>query len=104
MTTTTSHHSSFPPVKLRIARDQISDPLKFRRLNGWLVIFWGLMFPISVITGMMSMVAYVTLLSLYANFATHLGSWAAARAEARQAEDASDRSRMTPCPHCGGTP
>lgn len=34
----------------------------------------------------MSVVAYVAVLSLYANFATHLGAWAASRAEAKQVE------------------
>jgi hypothetical protein len=65
---------------------QITDPIKFRRLNGWLVVFWAAMIPISIVTGLISMLAYVTVLSLYANFATHLGAWAASRAEARQVD------------------
>lgn len=66
--------------------EQIFDPIKWRRLNGWLVIFWALMLPISVFTGWLSIVAYVALLSIYANFAAHLGVWAASRAEAKQVE------------------
>lgn len=66
--------------------DQIQDPIKWRRLNGWLVIFWAAMLPVSVVTGWLNIVAYVALLSIYANFAAHLGVWAASRAEAKQVE------------------
>jgi len=62
---------------------QISDPVKFRRLNGWLVLFWAAMIPVSIITGLVSLLWFVTILSLYANFATHLGAWAASRAEVK---------------------
>jgi hypothetical protein len=63
--------------------DQISDPVKFRRLNGWLVIFWLGMMPVAIITGLVNLLWFVTILSLYANFATHLGAWAASRAEVK---------------------
>lgn len=67
--------------------EQVTDPIKFRRLNGWLVVFWAAMIPVSILTGLVSIVAYITILSLYANFATHLGAWAASRAEARQVDE-----------------
>jgi hypothetical protein len=66
---------------------QVTDPTKFRRLNGWLVVFWTIMFPISFGLHLLSLVLFVSLLSIYANWATHLGAWAASRAEARQVED-----------------
>lgn len=44
------------------------------------------MFPLSILMGWMSIVAFVSILSLYANWATHLSGWAASRAEARQVE------------------
>ena len=82
-----------PPYPLRIGVkiytwlcEQIYDSVKWRRLNGWLVIFWALMLLVSVFTGWLNIVAYVALLSIYANFAAHLGVWAASRAEAASAE------------------
>lgn len=83
-------------MKLRRFTVHISDPVKFRRLNGWLVIFWGVMFPVSIITGLLNVVAYIAILSLYANFATHLGVWAASRAEvAVEAAEAVDSAGDT---------
>lgn len=67
--------------------NQIFDPVKWRRLNGWLVIFWIVMFGVSIAFGLMSNVAYIAILSLYANLATHLGVWAASRAEAKQEDN-----------------
>lgn len=64
-------------------QSQIQDPVKWRRLNGWLVIFWAFMFPVSIIFHLATIVAFISYLSLYANFATHLGVWAGARAEAK---------------------
>src|SRR5665213_660312 len=63
--------------------EQVTDPVKFRRINGWMVVFWTLMLPFSIITGLWTLVAYVSLLSIYANWATHLGVWAASRAEVK---------------------
>lgn len=67
----------------RFLTSQITDPVKFRRLNGWLVLFWAAMIPISLVTGLVSLIWFVSILSLYANFATHLGAWAATRAEVK---------------------
>ena len=39
------------------------------------------MFPIDIILHWMQLVVFVSFLSLYANWATHLGVWAASRAE-----------------------
>lgn len=68
----------------RVIISQVQDAHKWRRLNGWLVILWALMLPLSVFTGWLNIVAYVAVLSIYANFAAHLGVWAASRAEAAQ--------------------
>jgi uncharacterized membrane protein len=71
-----------------LLKSQVSDPHKFRRLNGILTVFWLVMIPVSFLLGLTSVVAFVSILSLYANFATHLGAWAASRTEARQVETA----------------
>lgn len=70
----------------------ISDPIKFRRLNGWLVILWTGMLPFSILSGLWQSVAYVSVLSIYANWVGHLGVWAASRAEVKADVDIEDAS------------
>ena len=58
-----------------------------RRVNGWLTIFWVLMIPVSLVTGWISSVTYVAVLSLWALVSGHWSAWQAARVEvAQQAE------------------
>ena len=40
------------------------DPKVMRAVNGWLTIFWVFMIPISILTGWVSCVQYVSALSL----------------------------------------
>ena len=42
------------------------NPVFMRRVNGWLTIFWLLMIPVSIVTGWISEVVYVSVLSLWA--------------------------------------
>ena len=46
------------------------------------------MIPVSIITGWVSSVVYVSALSLWALVSGHLSAWQAARVEVRQEEDA----------------
>jgi hypothetical protein len=64
------------------------DPAFMRRVNGWLTIFWLFMIPVSIITGWISSVVYVSALSLWALVSGHWSAWQAARVEVRQEEDA----------------
>ncbi len=75
---------------IRILEDQVTDPIKFRRLNGWLVVFWTFMVPFSIISGLWTLVIYISLLSIYANWVGHLGVWAASRAEVKADVDVVD--------------
>jgi hypothetical protein len=75
----------FPPFAW--VGNQVHDPVKFRRLNGWLVVFWTVMFPFSIVSGLWTAVAYVSVLSIYANWATHLGVWTSSRAEVAATDD-----------------
>lgn len=60
-----------------------------RRVNGWFTIFWVVMIPVSLITGWISSVTYVAVLSLWALVSGHWSAWQAARVEvAQQAEEA----------------
>jgi hypothetical protein len=62
------------------ARERFHDPRTWRRLHAGLVLFWLALIPPTVIWWRDS-VAWVALLSIYANVAGHFGSWQAARAE-----------------------
>ena len=58
------------------------------RVNGWLTIFWIVMIPVSLVTGWISSVTYVAVLSLWALVSGHWAAWQAARVEVHQDEDA----------------
>jgi hypothetical protein len=60
------------------------DPVFMRRVNGWLTIFWIAMIPVSIFTGWVTSVAYVSALSLWALVSGHWSAWQAARVEVAQ--------------------
>ena len=55
-----------------------------RRVNGWLTILWVVMIPISLATGWVKSVVYVSALSLWALVSGHWSAWQAARVEVAQ--------------------
>jgi hypothetical protein len=67
------------------------DPVFMRRVNGWLTVFWILMIPISIVFGLLSSVAYVSALSLWALVSGHWSAWQAARVEVEQLAEAKAR-------------
>jgi hypothetical protein len=62
------------------------DPVFMRRVNGWLTVFWLLMIPVSLVTGWVKSVVYVSALSLWALVSGHWSAWQAARVEVKQEE------------------
>ena len=60
------------------------DPIFMRRVNGWLTIFWLVMIPVSLATGWVKSVVYVSALSLWALVSGHWSAWQAARVEDNQ--------------------
>lgn len=62
------------------------DPVFMRRLNGWLTWFWVAMIPVSLFTGWVKSVTYVSALSLWALVSGHWSAYQAARVEVRQEE------------------
>ncbi len=60
------------------------NPVFMRRVNGWLTIFWIAMIPVSILTGWISEVVYVSVLSLWALVSGHWSAWQAARVEVAQ--------------------
>jgi hypothetical protein len=71
------------PVKSLWAAVQ-GDPVFMRRVNGWLTIFWLAMIPVSLATGWVKSVVYVSALSLWALVSGHWSAWQAARVEVNQ--------------------
>jgi hypothetical protein len=67
------------------------DPVFMRRVNGWLAVFWILMIPISLETGWVRSVVYVSALSLWALVSGHWSAWQAARVEVNQDIEAKKR-------------
>ena len=67
------------------------DPVLMRRLNGWLAVFWVVMIPVSIFTGWIHSVAYVSALSLWALVSGHWSAWEASRVEVEQ-------QHALPCP------
>jgi hypothetical protein len=63
------------------------DPIFMRRVNGWLTIFWIAMIPVSLATGWVKSVVYVSALSLWALVSGHWSAWQAARVEVIQAAE-----------------
>lgn len=64
----------------------IESPEHFRRINGWLTIFWFIAaFPICIFLS--SSVPFLVFISVYAVVTGHLSTWQAARVEARQEAD-----------------
>src|SRR4249919_1451503 len=64
------------------------DPVFMRRVNGWLTLFWIVMIPVSIMTGWVDSVKYVSALSLWALVSGHWSAWQAARVEVEQQRDA----------------
>lgn len=67
------------------------NPVFMRRVNGWFTIFWVAMIPISIITGWISSVTYVAVLSLWALVSGHWAAWQAARVEVAQQLEQEER-------------
>jgi hypothetical protein len=63
------------------------EPRVMRRLQGWLTLLWLAMIPVSLVTGWVKSVTFVSALSLWALVASHGAWWAAASVECRQAEE-----------------
>jgi hypothetical protein len=69
------------------------DPVFMRRVNGWLTIAWIVMIPISIATGWIHSVAYISALSLWALVSGHWSAWQAARVEVAQQREIDERER-----------
>jgi hypothetical protein len=69
------------------------DAVFMRRLNGWLTLFWIAMIPVSIATGWVRSITYVSALSIWALVSGHWSTWQAARVEVTQQAEADERAR-----------
>jgi uncharacterized membrane protein len=69
------------------------DPVFMRRVNGWLTLFWVAMIPVSLATGWVKSVVYVSALSLWALVSGHWSAWQAARVEVNQDREQAERTK-----------
>ena len=72
------------------------DPVFMRRVNGWLTVLWIVMIPISVVTGWIHSVAYISALSLWALVSGHWSAWQAARVEVEQRREQLEAEQNPP--------
>jgi hypothetical protein len=72
------------------------DPVFMRRVNGWLTVFWIVMIPVSILTGWVSSVQYVSALSLWALVSGHWSAWQAARVEVEQQREYEEQQKHPP--------
>jgi hypothetical protein len=69
------------------------DPVLMRRVNGWLTLFWVAMIPVSLATGWVHSVTFISALSLWALVSGHWSAWQAARVEVVQETEIKARSK-----------
>lgn len=82
LSVTSATHSTNPLRRLWALIQ--GDATFMRRVNGWLTIFWIAMIPVSLVTGWVQQVVYVSALSLWALVSGHWSAWQAARIEAHE--------------------
>lgn len=61
-------------------------PEVLRAVHAWATVFWLVMAPVSMLTGLRNSVAYLVGLSVYAIVTGHWSSWQSARVEVKQDE------------------
>lgn len=62
----------------------IEDPVFMRRFNGWAAIFFAVLIIPSVLFGWLEVVAFVSVLSIWALTAAHWAAWQGARVEEKE--------------------
>jgi hypothetical protein len=65
-------------------------PEFLRAFHGWMTLTWGLLIPITVLTGLKGSIIWIALMSVWANFVGHFSSWQAARVEVKQDDQVDD--------------
>jgi hypothetical protein len=69
------------------------DAVFMRRVNGWFTLFWIAMIPVSIATGWVRSITYVSALSIWALVSGHWSTRQAARVEVTQQREADERDQ-----------
>lgn len=72
-----------------------SDPIKFRKINGWLTIVWFVA-AVPICLFLANSVPFLVFISVYAVVTGHLSTWQASRVEVKQEEEATKRDDAAP--------
>jgi hypothetical protein len=57
---------------------------RLREFHGVMTVLWAVTMPVAVFTGWIYSLAFISVISIYANFAGHFSSWQASRVEVNQ--------------------
>lgn len=60
---------------------------KLRHAHAALTVAWAAAMPIAIVTRWIYSLAFISTISIYANFASHFSSWQGTRAEEEAAKD-----------------
>lgn len=66
-------------------------PKFLRRFHAVCTLVWAVLIPLSIFTDLKKSIAWVVMMSAWANFVGHFSAWQAARVEVRQDEEISGR-------------
>lgn len=61
-------------------------PSFLRAFHGWLTLIWGILIPLTVVTGLKGSLVWIAMMSVWANFVGHFSAWQASRVEVKQDE------------------
>lgn len=68
-------------------------PAFLRAFHGWMTLGWGILIPITILTGLKGSIIWIALMSVWANFVGHFSSWQAARVEVKQDEQMDETAK-----------
>lgn len=62
-------------------------PAFLKAFHGWMTLIWGVLIPVTILTGLKGSIVWIALMSVWANFVGHFSSWQATRVEVKQDEE-----------------
>ncbi len=72
-------------------RNLLRDPVKFRKINGWLTILWFIA-AVPICIFLANSLPFIVFISVYAVVTGHLSTWQAGNVEVRQLKDSTEQT------------
>jgi hypothetical protein len=72
-------------------RQLLKDPVKFRKINGWLTVIWFIA-AVPICIFLATSVPFLVFISVYAVVTGHLATWQAGNVEVRQLDDSTEQT------------